>query len=142
MKAQPKFPRAVNPARVGKYPALAKSGAGYFWDEVLEYRVWCHPERGAPDHHNGNDYFLAFDNFPAAKRFSERTPGAERPLVLIKQREHINEPEPGVFHHVRRVRVTEWRPEWLSGNKRTPGAIKKFLAERRPNTSLERTREE
>lgn len=141
MKPIPKYPRAVNSARVGKYPALAKSGAGYFWDEVLEYRVWCHPLRGAPDQHDGSDYFQAFGSYPAALRFSRRTCGAERPLVLIKQREYVDELEPGVFRHVRKVRVAEWRPEWLKGSKRTPGAIKKFLAERRSNTSLERTRE-
>ena len=33
--------------RVGSFPAATKSGGGYFYDEVLEYRVWLHPERGA-----------------------------------------------------------------------------------------------
>lgn len=129
MKPRPKYPRAINPARVGKYPALAKSGAGYFWDEVLEYRVWCHPERGAEDPYDGSDYFHAFDNYPAALRFSGRTRGAEPPLVLIKQKQHINEPQPGVFIPVRKVRVTEWKPDWLKGSKRTADSIKRFLAE-------------
>ncbi len=31
---------------VGSYPALVNSGGGYVWDEVLEYRVWCHPHDG------------------------------------------------------------------------------------------------
>ena len=35
---------------VGTYPARAKVGDGYVWDEVLEYRVWCDPERGAAYH--------------------------------------------------------------------------------------------
>jgi hypothetical protein len=126
---------------VGKYPALAKAGAGYFWDEVLEYRVWCHPERGAPDHDDGNDYFYAFESFPAALRFSKRTRGAEEPLVLIKQKQHVNEPKPGVFQHVRKVRIAEWRPEWLKGSKRTADSIKQFLAQRRRNKSLVRTRD-
>lgn len=26
---------------VGTYPAAAKAGGGYVWDDVLEYRVWC-----------------------------------------------------------------------------------------------------
>ena len=34
------FPVAIDPARVGTYPADTKSGAGYFYDDVLEYRVW------------------------------------------------------------------------------------------------------
>ena len=41
---------------------VTKSGGGYFYDEVLEYRVWVHPERGGPDHHEGEDYFHAFHN--------------------------------------------------------------------------------
>ena len=39
------FPLAVDPERVGSYPVDAKSGAGYFYDDVLEYRVWVHPEQ-------------------------------------------------------------------------------------------------
>lgn len=30
------YPLAVDPARVGEYPAEAKSGGGYFYDEVLD----------------------------------------------------------------------------------------------------------
>ena len=33
------FPIAIDPNQVGKYPAYTKSGAGYFYDDVLEYRV-------------------------------------------------------------------------------------------------------
>ncbi len=44
-----KYPNAKDPDLVGTYPALVKSGGGYVWDEVLEYRVWCHPEIGAVD---------------------------------------------------------------------------------------------
>jgi hypothetical protein len=43
---------------VGSYPALVNSGGGYVWDEVLEYRVWCHPHDGAPNTDDGNDYFM------------------------------------------------------------------------------------
>ena len=43
------YPQVKDPALVGTYPATAKAGGGYVWDEVLEYRVWCHPERGAQD---------------------------------------------------------------------------------------------
>ena len=42
------YPHVVDPAKVGEYPASVFAGGGYVWDEVLEYRVWCHPERGAP----------------------------------------------------------------------------------------------
>lgn len=34
-----KYPEVKNKDLVGTYPASAKSGGGYVWDEVLEYRV-------------------------------------------------------------------------------------------------------
>lgn len=49
MKKRERFPRAIDPARVGRYPGSCYAGGGFVWDAVLEYRVWCHPERGAPD---------------------------------------------------------------------------------------------
>ena len=107
---------------MGKYPALTKSGAGYVYDDVLEYRVWIHP--------NGDDYYHAFATYEEAKRFSERTERAEEPLVLVLQREHINEPEPGKYEHVKGDRITEWRVEWLEGNKRSPDTIANFLREK------------
>ncbi|MBV8575649.1 MAG: hypothetical protein JOZ58_11535 [Acetobacteraceae bacterium] len=73
---------------------MAKAGGGYVWDAVLEYRVWCHPERGAPDENDGNDYYYAFVSYAEALAFSERTSGAEPPLALVQQLEYINEPEP------------------------------------------------
>ena len=32
---------------VGTYPAVVKSGGGFVRDDVLEYRVRCHPHDGA-----------------------------------------------------------------------------------------------
>lgn len=121
------YPLAVDPSLVGTYPGESKSGGGYLWDEVLEYRVWLHPERGAPDLASGSDYFAAFAQFEAAARFSDASPGAEMPLVLIRQFESIDEPNPGVFHAVREERITEWQPAWLVGNKRGPNSIEDFL---------------
>jgi hypothetical protein len=73
----PQYPDAIDPSRVGTYSALAKAGGGYVWDDVLEYRVWCHPERGASDEHDGSDYYFAFATYAGAAAFSEVTPGAE-----------------------------------------------------------------
>ena len=39
------YPAAVDPIRVGTYSAETKSGAGYFYDDVLEYRVWLNPKK-------------------------------------------------------------------------------------------------
>jgi hypothetical protein len=41
------YPDAVDPCLVGTYSAVAKAGGGFVWDDVLEYRVWCHPEGGS-----------------------------------------------------------------------------------------------
>ena len=44
----PSYPPVNELSRIGEYPANVAAGGGYVWDEVLEYRVWMHPERGAP----------------------------------------------------------------------------------------------
>lgn len=124
------YPDAVNPDLVGTYPTMVESGAGYFFDEVLEFRVWCHPESGAPDEGEGADYFCAFATYEEALVFSQAASGAEEPLVLIRQNEWIDEPQPGQFIHEKRERIAEWRVEWLSDNKRYPGAIEGFISER------------
>lgn len=123
-----KYPKAIDPSLVGEYPALAKSGAGYFFDDVLEYRVWCHPERGAPDEFDGEDYYYAFETFEEALAFSQDCTGAEEPLVLIRQREWIDEPETGLYIHMKGERIAEWRTEWLDRSAREPGAIEAFIA--------------
>ncbi|RLJ36978.1 GCN5 family acetyltransferase [Acidovorax sp. 106] len=122
------FPVAVDPELVGEYPVLSKSGGGYFFDEVLEYRVWCHPERVAPDECEGDDYYCAFSAYEDALAFSQDTPGSEEPLVLIRQREWINEPSPGTLIHEKGERIAEWRVEWLESGPRRAGEIEAFIA--------------
>lgn len=135
--ARPRYPTAVDKKRVGKYPASAKAGGGYVWDEVLEYRVWCHPERGAPDVDDGNDYYYAFATYPKALAFSQQTTGAEEPLALIRQRQYIDEPKPGMYVHVRKTRIAEWRVEFLRRPRRTPRTIPDFLAPDAPANRLD-----
>jgi putative acetyltransferase len=137
MKRQRRYPTAVDPEKVGKYPARTKAGGGYVWDELLEYRVWCHPERGAPDLHDGDDYYLAFATYPKALAFSKRTRGAERPLALVRQRQYIDEPEDGQYVHVKKVRITEWLVEWLQRPRRTRDTIPNFLAKDAPANRLD-----
>ena len=131
-----KYPPAIDPEMVGEYPALAKSGGGFFYDDVLEYRVWIHPEVGGEDQCRGDDYYYAFATFEEAFEFSRDTPGAEKPLALVRQLEHINEPEPGEYVHVKGERIAEWRTEWIATSKRNPDSIVKFLEEHvdRPGT--------
>jgi len=123
-----KFPIAIDPNRVGTFPGKTGSGAGYFYDEVLEYRVWLHPERGAQRLAGDTDYYAAFAEYESALEYSARTHGAEQPLVLIRQREYVNEPTPGTFTWEKTERLTEWQVQWLKGSQRGPNSIADFLA--------------
>lgn len=125
------YPPVVDESKVGTYTGLYHSGAGYFYDEVLEYRVWSHPEMGALDTFAGEDYFHAFSNYEQALYFSRSRLGTEKPIVLVLQKEWIDEPEPGIFIHKKKPRITEWRVEWLKNNKRTTDSIKNFLSNKK-----------
>jgi hypothetical protein len=125
-----RYPNAVAPAKVGSYSGPNNSGAGYFYDEVLEYRVWLHPENGAAPLAGQDDYFAAFAQYEPALKFSQSTQGAETPLVLVRQIQSINEPSPGVFEWVKKERITEWQVEWLPDRHREPDSIPRFLSER------------
>ena len=135
--SEPEYPDATDPSRVGTYSPLAKAGGGYVWDDVLEYRVWCHPERGAPDDEDGSDYYFAFATYAEAVSFSEVTPGAEEPLALILQAEYISEPEPGEYRHMKEARVAEWPVEFLRRPRRTPTTIPDFLSPDAPANRLD-----
>lgn len=129
-------PTVLDPTKVGEYPATAKAGGGYVWDEVLEYRVWCHPELGAPDEFEGSDYYYAFETFSEALTFSEGNPGCDKPLALVLQREFIDEPEPGRYIHVIKERITEWPVEFLSRPRRTASTIPDFMSPNAPPNKL------
>jgi putative acetyltransferase len=130
------YPAVADPELVGRHPAAVKAGGGFVWDAVLEYRVWLHPERGAPDLHDGNDYFEAFAGYADAAEFAARTTGAEEPLALVLQEEYIDEPEPGRYEHVKERRLTEWPVEFLRRPRRTPRTIPDFLAPDAPSNRL------
>ena len=127
------YPKASEPTKVGDYPALVKSGGGYVWDEVLEYRVWVHPELGGDDLYDGDDYFYAFDSYEKASTFADDTIGAEPPLVLILQKEFIDEPSFGQYVLVKEMRLTEWSVDWLSRQRRNPDTIANFFENPNPD---------
>lgn len=131
------FPKVKDIDKIGKYPALVKAGGGYVWGEVLEYRVWCHPENGAEDLENGDDYFYVFGSYQDALKFHKGTEGAEDPIALILQSEYIEEPEAGKYIHVRDERLTEWPVEFLRRPKRTVNTIIDFLSPNAPLNRLE-----
>lgn len=132
-----RFPEVLNRELVGTYPATAKAGGGYVWDEVLEYRVWCHPEDDAEDVADGSDYFYAFETAGEAIEFSRDTEGAEEPLALVLQREYIDEPEAGKYVHMRQERVAEWPLRFLSRPRRTEETLPRFFAPDAPMNRLE-----
>lgn len=132
--ASRRYPDAVDPSLVGTYPALSKSGGGYVWDNVLEYRVWCHPTEGEKD---SGDYYYAFATYGAAAEFAAARAGAKEPLALIEQLEYIAEDEPGQYVHVKERRVTEWPVKFLSRPRRTDRTIIDFLAPDAPENRLD-----
>lgn len=121
------YPLAVDPRRVGLYSAETKSGAGYFYDDVLEYRVWLHPEKGANPENGGRDYFATFAQYERAAAFAAKAKGAEPPLALVRQLEWINEPSPQHYVAEKGERLSEWQVSWLEGSKRSIGSIDEFL---------------
>lgn len=131
------YPDVVDPDLVGEYPATAGAGGGFVWDAVLEYRVWCHPERGAPDEADGSDYYYAFATYEEAKACSEDIAGAEAPLALIVQEEYLDEPSPGEYVHKAEQRITEWPVEFLRRPRRTADTIPRFLAPDAPANRLD-----
>jgi putative acetyltransferase len=119
------YPDAVDPDKVGEYPSLTSSGGGRFYDDVLEYRVWCHPG-------DGDDYYCCFETYAEALKFSRGRHWTnkikEEPIVVVRQLEWVSEDEDGVRSHETGERITEWRTEWLDGSKRTEDSVRDFLA--------------
>ena len=65
--------------------------------------------------------------YEQAKAFSDATAGSEQPLVLVRQREWIDEPVSNQFIHKRGERLTEWLVEWLLDGKREEQSIELFM---------------
>lgn len=137
MNHHSQYPAVLDPARVGSYPAVVKAGGGYVWDAVLEYRVWCHPELGAPDEEDGSDYYYAFATYREAHEFSQGMKGADVPLALILQEEYIDEPTPGQYIHVKEQRMTEWPVEFLQRPRRSSNTIRDFMDPHAPPNRLD-----
>ncbi len=131
------YPTVKDVSLVGTYPAFVKSGGGLVWDDVLEYRVWCHPHNGAPDIEDGDDYYYVFNNYEEALKFSEDNAGSEAPLALVLQEEYINELSPRNYVHVKEKRITEWPVEFLKRPKRNANTIPNFLSPYAPNNRLD-----
>lgn len=113
------YPKAANPDKVGTYDDHAFSGGGYFYDEVLEYRVWTKEGK--------NTAYYAFPAYEDALRFAQSQKLNDAPVVLVLQNSYIEEDELGKMKHVHKKRITEWDVEWLEGNKDTLRQIPEFI---------------
>ena len=131
------YPTVKDPSLIGDYPGLVESGGGYVWDDVLEYRVWCHPHDGAPDEEDGDDYYYVFATYEEALGYSNSHRGCEEPIALVLQEEYIHEPEPGNYVHVKERRLAEWPVEFLKRPRRTKQTIPNFLSPNAPANRLE-----
>ena len=131
------YPTVKDVSLVGTYPAVVGGGGGYVWDEVLEYRVWCHPEKGAPDTEEGNDYYYVFETYEEALEFTENNIGTEQPMALVLQEEYIDEDKPGAFVHIKEQRLAEWHVEFLSRPRRNANTIPDFFAPNAPSNRLD-----
>jgi hypothetical protein len=129
------YPKVKDPDLVGEYPGLVKSGGGYVWDAVLEYRVWCHHYDGAENTKDGDDYYYAFETYDEALDYYQSNKGCDEPLALVLQEEYIDEPEPGEYVHVQNQRLTEWPVAFLKRPRRTDNTIPDFLS---PNAQANR----
>ncbi len=127
------YPMAVDPNLVGSFSPDPASGGGYFYDEVLEYRVWLNPDKGATRRNGDSDYFEAFAQYEKAEEFSKSSAGAEEPIVLVRQLEWIDEPNPGHYIPEKVERITEWKVRWLESSKRTAGCIQEFMKHPKKN---------
>lgn len=127
------YPAVINTEQVREYEEAAYSGGGYFFDEVLEYRVWCYPNTGENLNAEGNlsnianEYYRAFATFEQALAFANDTPDSRTPVALVKQLEWVDQPSRGVYIHNKGERITEWQVEWLSRGARKAADISEFL---------------
>ena len=79
----------------------------------------------------------AFATYAEALEFSRDIEGAEEPLALVRQREYIDEPNPGEYRHVKEERITEWPVEFLRRPRRTQNTIPDFLSPDAPTNRLD-----
>jgi hypothetical protein len=131
------YPQVLDSELVGSYEAVAKAGGGYVWDEVLEYRVFCHPHKGADDLYDGDDYFYPFDTYSSAFEFSNSKKGTSGVYALVLQKEYIDEPEQGNYTHIKEERITEWTVEFLSRPRRNKDTIPNFMDPNAPSNKLD-----
>ena len=127
-----KYPIAIDLDIVGEYDEAAYAGGGYFFDEVLEYRVWCYPDANALDADGyplnvTNEYYRAFATYEQALAFADNTLHSRTPVALVRQFEWIDQPSRGVYIHNKGERITEWQANWLARGARQADDINEFL---------------
>ena len=112
-------PKVADESKVGEYDTLCFSGAGFIWDEVLEYRVWS----------SGPTECHTFASYDEAERFSEATATRSIVLALVKQVEYFegNAKECAILVQPKRPRVCEWQVPWLRHDNHRPSMLERAL---------------
>jgi len=131
MEQERDYPKALDSSKVGTYSGSCKSGGGCFYDEVLEYRVWCYRKSG------GDDFYYAFDTYEKAlwqqealkKRGKDVVP-EDVIVALVLQKKYIAWDKKGVYIS-EEPRITEWPDFFLEKERRHPdeNALNKALEE-------------
>ena len=75
--------------------------------------------------------------FSVRYAYARQAKRAEEPLVLILQGEYIDEPEPGRYIHVKKKRIAEWPPEFLTRPRRNEHTIPDFMSPDAPDNKLD-----
>ena len=114
--AERRYPAGVlDKSKVGTYGALQKSGGGYLYDEVLEYRVWDRNE------------FDFFDNINEATIHAKKIGAEVTPLVLQKAGHWVSWDKDDKISIGDEDRIAEWRLDWLLTSKYSPEKLKEKM---------------
>lgn len=95
IKNTSQYPKVKDPDKVGSYPALVKSGGGYLYDEVLEYRVWNR------------------SSFTAYKTAEEALANKGEAVALVLQKAGHWIQWDDTLGIGQKDRMTEWALDWL-----------------------------
>ncbi len=117
------LPSAVDHQKVGYYGNAESYNDGYFWDELLEYRVRC---RALPNDEE-EELLYCFKDYQSAFTFYKKTPTTQELNALILQKEHITRLNRNAFKHIDTPRMVEWPAHFLMRPQGSTAFIITFL---------------
>lgn len=127
------LPDAIDSQKVGYYGHADSYNDGYFWDELLEYRVRC---RALPTDEE-EELLYCFRDYPSAFEFYKKTPTAQELNALVLQKESITRLNRNEFKHITTPRTAEWPAHFLMRPQGSASFIAKFLTLSTPQQKKE-----